>query len=257
MPAKLVVTNSAGSRREYWVEDSVLRLGRDPKCDVELPAPAPDHAATVEYHGGRYYLYNRGDAPIRLADHEVSAGGKADWPANTSLVLTGGSSVRLEVQGSPEPSPAPRPADEYDEPATPDVAPEAKQEKSGAQAWQAGVAGLCFLMAGLVLYKALSPGEGSAPKKPGSDVTFSRILDTMDLPKYEALSRDPEMVSIVSDLRKAEIMKGRGDFATARRYYQQIIRRLRSRRNSDFQFDHKIEEVIYGFASSQAASAGE
>jgi len=251
MPAKIVVTDPAGGRREFWIQDRVLRLGRDPKCDVELPAPAPSHAATLEYQGGAYYLYNRSPGPIRVAGRDVSAGAKATWPANTDLDLAGGATLRLEVDGSPEPAPAPRAVDEYEGPGEEAEAPPAAAPPGGGkQAAQVAIAALSFVAAGFIGYQAAFPPE-EAPKRRASGLSYPKIVAAAERPEYAATAAEPEFADILRDLRQAEVMAGRGDLATARRYYQRVVGRLRTKRTSDFRFESKLEDAVHRYATER------
>jgi hypothetical protein len=105
-----VIESWAGdeNRDAYWIEKKVLRLGSGADCDLRVDDPAvPKHLATVRFRNGQYVLYNRSGKELQIADRRVAPNGSATWHANEELVLTADTTLRLIVDGSPDPVPQP------------------------------------------------------------------------------------------------------------------------------------------------------
>lgn len=265
MSAKLVVCLSDRTEQEFWIEDSVLRIGSDPRCDVEVPDPSlPPHVATVEYMGGQYYLYNRSTSPFDIANRTLPAGGKSVWPWDAELLLPGGTRVRLEAEGDPAPSPAPRNSYEDDEALpSPDggspglVTPKPQQSK----AMQLALIFLLFGGAGVLGFMAFAIDDGTPAPARHPIIPYARIVKEINAPEVTRLSsKDPNVQAIIEKLRESHLHDTRDDRASARANYLQLIAMIRARRpvNRDFAtarekpkydanrgFATPVEELIY------------
>ena len=166
MPAAILVHAGPTEIRQYWIEDEVIRIGRDASCDLSFPGEADvaPHAATVEYAGGRYLVYNRSDAPLRLGDGEVPARGKAPWGPAQAIKL-GGLTLVLELQADPSPGPMPDAHAAEIESDEPDELPvdEAAPKTSRTQVQLAVIVGGGALMAGVLALGSISPPPTATP----------------------------------------------------------------------------------------------
>jgi hypothetical protein len=108
MPARILVTSGITAGSKHWLERPVLRLGSE-GCDICIPSVAlAAHAATIEYRGGRYFVYNKTRASQRLNLQPLEPQKSAPWLPGQPLELAADVVLVLEIEG--DPGPAPRPA---------------------------------------------------------------------------------------------------------------------------------------------------
>lgn len=218
MPAAILVNHGASTIRRFWIESDVIRIGRDPSCDLSLPdqADAAPHVATVEFARGRYLVYNRSDAAIRLGDREIPPRGKAPWGDGEPLEL-GDLSLLLDLDAGPGPDATAgidvdTQSDEQDE-VDPD-AEAATRQASKTRLQLAVILGSALMMGLILALDSATSGRATGPKS----YTLEQLLDLIrdDPIRREDAERDRQLQRLGAALQAARMHRRRGNNADAR-----------------------------------------
>lgn len=177
MPARLVIVDaSPAEQSERWIDKPFLTIGTAAGSDVPLGGDG-DEQVYVQFRDGRYEVFNKQAADIRLGGQPVPRGRSAAWEQAAELVIAG-RRLRLDVDGDPTPVPrpdvaVPRPArrsapeaESQPKPAPDQTAlPPAKPPaKAGGQGVKLLVIGACVAASALMLLKDRLPlGTTAAP----------------------------------------------------------------------------------------------
>jgi hypothetical protein len=211
MSAQIVVQTGISAGTHYWIDKFVLRIGCDPDLDISLLAPDIDqHAVTLEFRLGSYFVHNRSQAVLKLSSETVMPGEAGQWLPGLRLELGAATKLELTVEG--DPAPCPRPLDEAaqtaisgddseEEEATDD------QKKSSKSMMQMAVALVCLLGAGLLLTSD-GPTAPQTPNVPG----FTAVVQSAQA----SPSTSPELIR---RLQYAQAMLIRGDIFRAKSHF--------------------------------------
>lgn len=240
MPAKVAITGRVSNGTSVWIEDPVIRIGSDPDNDIAIIDPSiPEHAATVEYRDGAYWVYNRGGMPLAIGQQALPAGESAPWGHAGELRLGDATTLLLELSGdgSPERQP-PRGAAalvEKDEALyeaeearrkreTAETAPE---DRNGSQRLKAigqgAVIALCLIAIVAIGISQLGGGSNASTAPPRD---FTKTLLKLDDDPDKPLHR------FVTQIRTAELLRLRGEAADAQVRFESLRLQLTSRRDA-------------------------
>jgi len=242
MPAKIVVVTGDNAGEEHWIEDAVVRVGRNPACEICLDtAGVPDHALTLEFDSGqdRYTVYNRSTQEVTLGGYLLPPNGSAPWSANDELEFEG-LVLRLDIEGTATPVrqvPAGPSLEDFE----PEPTTQSGVETAGRGPTSSGRMGgsktviqllvtLGFVIASLALIVF-----GLATQQDSAD-TAAPILSYRELVEEMGASRNPDagdLRALRSLLQAATMAELRGDTTQARESYGLIRDRLLSRQDED------------------------
>lgn len=244
MPARLVVTAGATRGREHWIEEDVIRIGHDPRCEVRVEEPGlAAFAAALEFADGRYTVYNQSDSPMILAGRELAPRASAAWTPGQELTPTKGVTLRL-VADDKNRAPGHRPA----APVAVESAAQSEPTPAGAKApasklrdaLQIAVIGLCLV--GMAAMVALQGKIGAEPVARDPSTDFAACLESLADDGRQDLRRN------LQDARRAEL---RDELATARRSYARVRDQvLALHPDGDFSKD-KAGEMAARFAAAR------
>lgn len=229
MPAKLVVTAGATRGREHWIEEEVVRIGHDPRCEIRVEEPGlAAFAAALEFADGRYTVYNQSSSPMVLAGRELAPRASAPWPPGQELTPANGVTLRLEAEKdqAPRHRPLAPVTVESDKPAAP-TADVAKPGSTPRTVMQFAVIALCLIgIVAMIAFQDQVETEEAA-RDPSAD--FAACLEVLAADEHHDLRRD------LQDARRAEL---RGDLVAARRLYARARDRVLARHpDGDFSGD--------------------
>jgi hypothetical protein len=252
MSATIRIESGIAAGTNYWIDRPVLRIGSDPGCEICLPtADLPPHALTLEFRGGVYRAYNRGDSPISLGRTTLQAGAAGVWEDGDLLVLPGGQQLVLAIDGDPRPAPRPEAqtmerysydADVTPGDAAPGITPDAAKKAKSKSLMQMAVIGLCVVgMAGLLLLNNMSTTTGApASNRP----TFTEIVT-------QSLDQDETVRALVQKMQVAQSLVVRGDRDHAKLRFADLRDQLVRQTDSLPEADRKIADSIREYAETQ------
>lgn len=178
MPARLVIIDAGPAEQpDRWIEKPFLTIGCAAGNDVPLGGEG-DAQVYVQFRDGRYEVFNKQAADIRLGGQAVPRGRSAAWEPAAELVIAG-RRLRLDVDGDPTPAPrldvaVPRPArraapaaESRPQPAADraaDPADRPRAKPAGGQGVKVLVIGVCAAASALMLLKDRLPvGKAEIP----------------------------------------------------------------------------------------------
>jgi hypothetical protein len=258
MPTTIALASGPSAGTEFWVEETVSRIGSDPHCQLCVAdADLPPHVATLEFRGGEFLLHNRHTMPLLLNGREVPPRGSARWPAGQVLQLTETLTLRLETNGDPAPSPRPVAAlpEQLEEPPPADEEnssagqPGEGTEKSSKKLLPLVVTVLCVVVGGLLLLKEPSGQENAPVRNVPRD--FERLITELG---KEGAPAGLDADEVRSALQAARMAQLRGDRSRAQGYYAYLRDLLLERRRPDGSFSSKLEEYLWEFVGGQLRS---
>jgi hypothetical protein len=106
MSATICIVEGTGAGESRWIEFDVSRIGSRPECEVRIEG-LPPHALTLQYRGGEYFVFNRGNDSLYLDGLEILPAQASRWEPQHDLQIGTFSVLRLEIAGDPAPAPRP------------------------------------------------------------------------------------------------------------------------------------------------------
>lgn len=211
MPATIHVTGGRSNGQRYWIEGPVIRIGSDPSANLTIPE-ADAHCVTLQYRDGTYWLFNRGGEKVKISGQQGTPTAPVALAPGVMVEVARKVGLRLEVEGSPAPSPAPKKASKGFGDEIPDDSEAAVSvEKTISIAQCAILAFLGVLMVAMLLDTASGSDSRSQ--------THQRYEETMD--DLQSLGQDAPQAQLSQLIRQARYYEVRKDYDQAMRLYQQ------------------------------------
>jgi hypothetical protein len=246
MAAKVVVVQGAQPGQEFWIEEEVLRIGSEAPCEIRLAEPGlAGHAATLEFRGDGYAVYNRSERPIHVDARPVAARAQAKWLANKDMFLTDQLALRLIIEG--DPAPAKRAAnvpagavlqmpteDERPVAAAPTAEEAAKKAKSTMQL--AMVLGLVVVAAAVLL---LDPPKSTDNPQRNPSAEFRELITKLLADKSGDAGENDFLRNTLQSARLADL---RGNKVLARDQYSRLHDWLQ-KQNNESKLSKDREEI--------------
>ena len=108
MGARLVVQSGVSAGSVHWIERNVVRVGSSAKSDMCIPSTEVDeHALTVEFRQGGYFVYSRSREPCYLSGQVLQRNQPHQWHDTDLVELPGGVQLSLDCDQDPTPGPPP------------------------------------------------------------------------------------------------------------------------------------------------------
>lgn len=92
----ILIESASGPFSPVSFTEDVYRLGRDRKCEIQVPTKAA-HALTIFRRAASVFVLNRTKLPVQLGKVALASGSTAAWRPNTSIVIDG---IRLKLQSA-------------------------------------------------------------------------------------------------------------------------------------------------------------
>jgi hypothetical protein len=249
MPARINVVSGVSEGQTVWISQEVVRIGSGTGMDICIPsARVAERTATLEYRDGEYLVYNRTEEDLQLAGRNLEPRGVAAWPPGEQLMLPGDVRLLLEVEGTPEPAPAPqgssssraileelaREAEQDDsdgeEPATETGSPSRWRNVSPKLIVQWILIVCCVLGIVAAIKVKYFPTQTTGGDEGQPEVKLADIGGKLDDPK---IAYDNGLLVLFRDLKLAESLRLRaGESSEARRELRRIRDELLRRENS-------------------------
>lgn len=261
MPSKIVIASGMSAGTEFWIEETVSRIGSDPHGQLCVADPdlAP-HVATLEFRGGEFLLHNRHQTPLLLEGREIPPRSSLRWTADQVLQLTDTLTLRLETSG--DPAPCPRPVAAFVDDTEPPSFEENASEPDGKDGGPADgksqrskntlpivVTVLCVVAGGLMLFADPSSQDNAPVRNVPRD--FEKLIVALG---EEKAPQGLDTGEVRSALQAARIAELRGDKQRAQDYYGYVRDLLLARRQKDGKFASKLEENMWDFVGGQLRS---
>lgn len=207
MTAKIFARTSDAALTEFWVNDDVIRVGSDADCELPLPGIAP-HALTVQHRGGRYFVFNRSSAPIRIAGQIVPEGASNPWDLGQELEIGGEAALMLQsAEEALKQTPSTKRYDDDEEQST----DEPTEKTAGKNTTSLIILGACAV--GILFLLTFGAKQSSAKS---TTVQFEEVVEDYT---WEHGANDPTARRVLDGVQRARIAELRKDFASAREKY--------------------------------------
>jgi len=205
MNMKIMARGADGGITEFWMNDDIVRVGSAADCDLPVAGIAP-HALTVQQRAGRFYLFNRSGAPLRVDGQILGAGHSSEWTSGQEVDCGGGAALVLQSAEPQTQAPL-----AFDDEADADAENQAGQKDNGKLML---ILGLCVV--GILYF--LTAGANASSRK-STTVRFESMVEEFNWEHADGNATSRRVLDLLQRARVAEL---RGDESQAKKAYAEV-----------------------------------
>jgi len=223
MTARIEIRNGPEAGRVFQIEEDLCRIGSGPASTLRVEG-IDEHALTVHYRDGQYFVINRCRHPIRLDRRKLQPNESAAWEHRQVLQVNGQHAFALNLAEDPAPAAKVTRASPSDLRQVDAGEPEEPLPPQPNRARQIVIIALSLLGVFLLISSQRQPGTQAIQAE------FDRIVGEM---ARTVAADDVRLCFVRENLKVARALEFQGRYPEAASKYAEIRKKCLSRNNLD------------------------